>query len=350
MAKKRNIGSIPGTIVYTGNVTGTQVSINYLEYNQNGYRAESALNNGEITIYPPIDEYIQWYDIRGLHDNDLMQKIVSSFKIHPLVIEDAVDIHQRPTYVEYLDGHFISLKSLEFNSEKSTVEKETVSIYFGNKFIITFQENEDDIFKVIRERIINKKGRVVAKGADYLAYIIVDYIVDNYFSVLDAVEEQVEELEESISLQSDDVDKLSIYKLKKNILKIRKSIAPLREAVNLFSRSDSKLIDSKTLTFIKDVYDHTIQIIDNADSLRDILSGLQDLYISEVSLQMNKVMQVLTIITAIFVPLSFLAGLYGMNFVNIPELRAQNGYYILIGIMVLIALSMIYFFKSRKWF
>ncbi|MCL4110215.1 UNVERIFIED_CONTAM: hypothetical protein GTU68_030599 [Idotea baltica] len=350
MAKKRNVGAVPGTIFYTGSATSTQVSINYIAYNENTHLAESALNNGEINIHPADDKVVQWYDIRGLHDNDLMQKIATEFKIHPLVLEDAVDVYQRPSYVEYVDGHFISLKSLEYNSETSKVEKESVAIYFGKKFIITFQEHEEDIFEEIRERIIQKKGRVVTKGADYLAYLIVDYIVDHYFSVLDNIEEQVEELEETISLKSEEVDKLMIYKLKKDILKIRKSISPLREAVNLFSRSDSKLIDQKTLAFIRDVYDHTIQIIDNADSLRDILSGLQDLYISEVSLRMNKVMQVLTIITAIFVPLSFLAGLYGMNFENIPELRNHNGYYILLAVMAIIALSMIYFFKSKKWF
>ena len=153
-----------------------------------------------------------------------------------------------------------------------------------------------------------------SRNGDYLAYIIIDFLVDNYFQVLDGIEEQIEVLEMKISLKANEVDKLNIYKLKKEILKIRKSIAPLREAINLFSRSDSDLIEAKTATFIRDVYDHTIHITDNADSMRDILSGLQDLYISEVSLEMNRVMQVLTIITAIFVPLSFLAGLYGMNF------------------------------------
>lgn len=348
MLKRRNIGAVPGTIAYTGSKTTTPVSVHYIEYNNQTHKVETALDNGKFIVHRPTDQYIQWYDIRGLHDNQLMQKIADSFKIHPLALEDAVDVYQRPSYVEYNEGQFISLKALTLVDKQ--VERESIAIYFGDKFVISFQENESDIFREIRERIIYKKGRVVNKGADYLAYVLVDYLVDNYFTVLDKVEEEVELLEEKISIQAEDVDKLTIYKLKKEILKIRKSVAPLREAINLFSRSESSLIDSKTTTFIRDVYDHTIQIIDNADSLRDILSGLQDLYISEVSLNMNRVMQVLTIVTAIFVPLSFLAGLYGMNFEYIPELKSHYGYFVLLGVMALIATGMIFYFRSKKWF
>jgi magnesium transporter len=350
MIRKRNIGSVPGTFVYTGSKTSIPVSINYLEYNQEDYLEDSALSNGEVIIRAPDAAHVQWYDIRGLHDTEIMQQIATAFKIHPLAIEDAVDVHQRPSYVEYVDAHFISLKLLTFDKDEKTVGQEAISIYFGDKFIISFQELAEDAFKPIRERIIQKKGRVVQKGADYLAYLLVDHIVDKYFQMLDLVEEEIEQLEETISFNSDKIDKLSNYQLKKNVLKIRKSVAPLREAINLFSRSESDLIDSKTTTFIRDVYDHTIQIIDNVDSMRDILSGLQDLYISEVSLRMNKVMQVLTIVTAIFVPISFLAGLYGMNFENIPELKYRNGYFILIGVMITIVSGMLIFFKRNKWF
>jgi magnesium transporter len=350
MKRKRNIGSIPGTFVYTGSKTNVPVSVNYIQYNSTDYKEESALENGDFLIYPPDDDHIQWYDIRGLHDTELLEQIAAAFKIHPLAIEDAMDVYQRPTYVEYIDAHFISLKLLFFDKENKTVKQESIAIYFGDKFLISFQEHADDAFKTIRERIIQKKGRVVQKGADYLGYLLVDHIVDQYFHMLDAIEEEVEKLEESISFNSEKVDKLTNYQLKKNVLKIRKSVAPLREAINLFSRSESELIDVKTTTFIRDVYDHTIQVIDNVDSMRDILSGLQDLYISEVSLRMNQVMQVLTIITAIFVPLSFLAGLYGMNFEYIPELGFKNGYFILLLVMFTIAAGMIYFFKTKKWF
>ena len=350
MAKRRNTGSIPGTFVYTGSKTDTPVSLNYLEYNEEGYREDSALDNGSVVIHPPTDEYIQWYDIRGLHDQDLISQIGKAFSIHPLALEDAVDVHQRPSYSEYKDGHFISLRALKYNPELAIVERESIAIYFGRKFVLTFQEHEDDAFKEIRKRIILKKGRVAMKDSDYLAYLLVDFIVDNYFSVLDKVEEEIEKLEEAISIKSDKVDKLTNYNLKKNVIKIRKSVSPLREALNAFSRSESELIDPKTNVFIRDVYDHTIHITDNADSMRDILSGLQDLYISEVSLQMNRVMQVLTIVTAIFVPLSFLAGLYGMNFEFMPELKFKYGYFALLAVMATTAIAMIFFFKSKKWF
>lgn len=350
MGRKRNIGSIPGTFIYTGSKTSIPVSISYLQYNQDNHLEESALSNGEVIIRAPDTEHVQWYDIRGLHDIGILQQIASAFKIHPLAIEDAVDVHQRPSYIEYADAHFISLKLLSFDKEESRIRQEAISIYFGDKFIITFQEHGDDAFKPIRERIIQKKGRVVQKGADYLAYLLVDQVVDQYFQTLDLLEEEIEHLEEVISFKPDKIDKLANYQLKKNVLRIRKSVAPLREAINLFSRSESELVDSKTITFIRDVYDHTIQVIDNIDSMRDILSGLQDLHISEVSLRMNKVMQVLTIITAIFVPISFLAGLYGMNFEYMPELSYRNSYFILLGLMMLIVSTMLIFFKKNKWF
>ncbi|WP_235297895.1 magnesium/cobalt transporter CorA [Portibacter marinus] len=350
MSKRRNIGSVPGTIVYTGEKTTTPVKVNYIEYNNETHRSFDAFQRGELHIHPPVEKFVQWYDIRGLHNNKVIQSIADAYKIHPLALEDAVDVYQRPTYIEYQDGHFISLKALSYQKEKSNVVRESISLYFGDKFVITFQETEGDLFEDIRNRIVYKKGRVSSRGGDYLTYILIDFIVDNYFQVLDQIEEEIETLEEKISLKADDVDKLNIYRLKKEILKIRKSVAPLREAINMFTRSDSKLIDPKTATFIRDVYDHTIHITDNADSMRDILSGLQDLYISEVSLEMNRVMQVLTIVTAIFVPLSFLAGLYGMNFEYIPELTYRNGYFVLLGVMATVAIGMIFYFRSKKWF
>lgn len=346
--KNKNIGLPPGSSIYTGHITDSEVIVSYVEYDQNNVVEENSIG-GKLILHPSDVQKVQWYDIRGLHNEDVIKSIASRFGMHPIAVEDAVDVYQRPTFTEYDTGHFISLKALTFDKEALKIERETIGIYAGEGFVLTFQEKELDTLLNVRHRIMGSKGRIRSRKADYLTYAIVDYVVDSYFHVLDSFEEEVEALEESISNQSSDGDKARIFALKKELLKIRKAISPLREAVNLFSRSESTLIDSRTTTFIRDVYDHTIQIIDNVDSMRDILSGLQDLYISEISLKMNKIMQFLTIVTALFVPISFLTGLYGMNFEYIPELKYHNGYFILWGAMIISVIAMLFYFRRKKW-
>jgi len=264
-------------------------------------------------------------------------------------MEDIVDVHKRPSYVEYKNGHFISLKAFEYNSIKKEVQSQSISLFFGQGFVLSFQEHEDDVFKVLRDRIESSKGRIRQRGSDYLTYAIIDVIVDRYFNVIDSIETILEDIENTISNDVDAINKGEIHDTKVNLIKIRKSVVPLREALNQFIRSESDLIDPRTENFLRDVYDHTIQIVESADTLRDILGGLQDLYISEISLKMNKIMQFLTIVTAVFVPLSFLTGLYGMNFEVIPELKYHNGYFILWGAMIVITLGMLWWFKRKKW-
>ena len=339
----------PGAIRYTGNETNVPVVVDYIEYNNEFCESESNSGKKSFIIHASDVTKVQWYDIRGLHDEQLIREISEHFKMHPIAIEDAVDIHRRPTYIEYEYGHFISLKALSFDKENRQINRESLSLYFGEGFVISFQEKENDTLNDVRKRIVESKGRIRSRKSDYLTYAIVDYVVDNYFFVLDTIEEEIEVLEESISNNPELSNKSNIYELKKELVKIRKSVSPLREAINLFSRTESELIDDRTNSFIRDVYDHTIHIIDNVDSLRDILSGLQDLYISEISLRMNKIMQILTIVTAIFVPLSFLTGLYGMNFENMPELKYQYGYFILWGAMIIAVLAMLYYFRRNKW-
>jgi len=347
--KNRNLGTHPGAVVYTGDRHDKQVEINYVEYTQDSYYEKSGISPDELNVKASNESIVQWYDICGLHNIDVINKIGKEYTIHPIALEDALDVYQRPSYTEYSDAHFISLKYLRFDAMQNIVERQAMSIYFGKGYVLTFQEHEDDVFQAIRTRIENKVGRIRSRGADYLAYAIMDYVVDNYFQVLDGVEEKIEELEDLISTSTETINKSDLYALKKELLKIRKSVSPLREGINLFSRTESNLVDERTLVFIRDVYDHTIHIVDNTDTLRDILSGLQDLYISEISLRMNKIMQFLTIVTAIFVPLSFLTGLYGMNFEYIPELQIKNGYFILWGVMLLITLGSLFYFRKKKW-
>ena len=349
MAKKKKIGLPPGTLVYTGDNVDIPISITYLAYDESKYSTETYSKGQKLPIHQSNEDIVQWYDIRGLHDTNLIQAIADSFGVHTLAMEDIVDVYKRPSHVEYKNGHFISLKSFTYSKEKQEVQPQTISLFFGKGFVLSFQEHEDDVFKVLRDRIEGSKGRIRQRGADYLTYAIIDVIVDKYFHVIDNVEETLEQLEDTISNNVDSINKGELQATKLNLIKIRKSVVPLREALNQFIRSESELIDPRTELFLRDVYDHTIQVVESTDTLRDILGGLQDLYISEISLKMNKIMQVLTIVTAIFVPLSFLTGLYGMNFEVIPELKQPNGYFILWAFMLLITIGMLWWFKRRKW-
>lgn len=347
MKRKQNQNSPPGTIKYTGKRSDISIRVNYIEYDVDHYKQESFSDNGRIHLSK--SEIIQWYDIRGLHNEELIRKISETFGMHPLAIEDAVDVYKRPEYSEYSDGQFFSLKALNYNTKDQQIHFQAVSIYFGKSFVITFQENEDDLFALLRDRIELSKGRIRNRGADYLAYAVIDMVVDQYYTIIDQLEEEIEKIEELINVDIDNVNKSHIFNIKKQLIRTRKAIQPLREAISSFSRTDSELLDERTKPFIKDLFDHIFQIIDNVDSLRDIISGLQDLYLSEISMKMNQVMKFLTIITSIFVPISFLAGLYGMNFEYIPELQHNNGYFILIGVMVSIVVGMLYMFKKMKW-
>jgi len=347
---RKKLGLPPGSVIFTGKQKIDQVLINYLEYNEENYRTESPENSSLATLHQPVDDLVQWYDIRGLHDVDIIQKIGITFNLHPLVLEDIVDTQQRPKYEEYDHGIIIVLKALLFDATKIAVKTEQISIYLGPNFLLSFQEDETDLFHLIRERIHTSKGRIRKKNADYLIYALLDAIMDNYYLVLDAVEVEIEKLESNIVEKQDKNCKGAIHQLKQEMMKIRKSISPLREAISRFSKSEHDLISDNTKVFLRDLYDHNVQLLDTTESYRDMLNSLQDLYLSEISFRMNEVMKMLTLITSIFVPLSFLAGLYGMNFEYIPELHYKYGYFILIGVMFMIGASMLYYFKKEKWF
>jgi magnesium transporter len=347
--RRKKIGLAPGSVIFTGNRKVDKVLIHYMQYNGDGLVEKEIDSHSKNVFHQSLVDKVDWYDIRGMHDTKLVQLLGETFNIHALTLESVVDIHQRPKYEEYDKGNFIILKALSFDKNKIEVKKEHVALYFNEGFIITFQETETDLFEAVRKRITVSSGRIRQRGADYLAYALIDVIVDNYYVVLEEMEEVIETLEEKMLIEQDIKDKSKIHNLKKELLIIRKSIAPLREAIGRFSKTDSSLIQDNNKVFIRDLYEHTVQIMDTIDSSRDILNGLQDLFISEISFKMNKVMQLLTLISVIFIPLTFLAGIYGMNFDNIPELHYKYGYHILIGIMFLIFFVLLFLFKRKKW-
>ena len=346
---RKKIGLAPGSVIFTGDRKVDKVLIHYMQYDEeNSIDKEIDSHSENIFNASPLDK-VNWYDVRGIHDTKLIELFGKNFSIHPIVLENIVDVNQRPKFEEYDKGIFIALRALSFNKKKNEVQKEHVVIYFNNGLIITFQETESDLFEAVRKRILSSSVRIRQRETDYLAYALLDVIVDKYYIVLEEMEDVIENLEEKMLVEQNIKDKNKIHHLKKELLIMRKSVAPLREAIGQFSKTESSFVQNNSQAFIRDLYEHTVQIMDSIDSSRDILNGLQDLFISEISFKMNKVMQLLTLISVIFIPLTFLAGIYGMNFDNIPELHYRYGYHILLGVMFVIFIVLLVFFKRKKW-
>jgi len=347
MKINKNYGLAPGTVVYNGPKQSTQVKINYVEFDENNVEINDIEDISHFNIHTNNKSKVQWYNIIGLHNYEVISAIGKAYDMHPIALENVVDVFQRPIFIEYDDSIFFSLKHMSIvNGE---VVRKSVSLYFGEGYVLSFQEAGDDIFEIIRNRINVSAARIRGRKSDYLAYSILDLIIDQYFVIIEHFEQSIEESEEMISENPEVFDKGQIFSVKKELMKVRKSITPLREAINQFNRTEASFVDERTSIFIKDLYDHTIQVMDHIDGQREMLSSLQDLYISEVSLKMNRIMQFLTVVTAIFVPLSFLTGLYGMNFEYIPELKIQNGYFLLWAFMLFIVLGMLIWMKRKKW-
>jgi magnesium transporter len=291
-----------------------------------------------------------WINIDGVHDMEVVRKLGEHFKIHPLTLEDVVNTAQRPKLEEFDDYLFVVLKMLR-HDDAGRVHAEQVSLVVGANFLLSFQESEGDVFDAVRDRIRKGQGRIRRSGSAYLAYALIDCVVDHYFLVLEQLSETIETLEGQLYDAIDDgMDLLhEIYRLKQDMIYLRKQIWPLRETLGHLHKTENPLVPEKTKVFFSDVYDHLIQALEIVESLHAVLSGLQDLYLSMSSQRMNEVMKVLTIIATIFIPLSFVAGIYGMNFEVMPELKWRWGYFAVWGLFAAIMGGMLVYFKRRKW-
>lgn len=345
--RTRKTGLPPGTLVFTGRKKVEETHVTLVQFSPEGQIFEQHAR--EKLPVPEEGALVSWYDVRGLHNVGLIQAIGDQFNIHPLVLEDVLNTQQRPKFEEHEGGIFLTVQALSFDRKNLKLRTEQVAIFAGINFVISFQEDENDLFPAIRDRIHSGHGKIKKRGPDYLAYALVDNIVDHYYLLLDQLEEVLAELEEEIISLPGQNSKQKIHGLKLQSIQLRKIASPLREAIGRFSRSDSPLIAETTGIFLRDLYDHTVQVIDTIDTYRDVISGLYDLYLSEISFKMNTVIQVLTIISTIFIPLTFLAGIYGMNFDNMPELHWKYGYFMLWGIMALITGGLIFLFRRKNW-
>jgi magnesium transporter len=342
------VGLPPGTLVHIGERKTEEVKIAIIDYDQKDYQEKEAEKIEEC--FPFKDKpTVTWINIDGLQEVEIIEKIGAHFGIHPLVLEDIVHTGQRPKAEDLGDYLFIVLKMLYHDESEDEMMGEQVSLLLGPNYVISFQEREGDIFNPIRERIRNSKGRIRKAGADYLAYALLDAIVDHYFVILEKLGEKIESLEEELVTNPTPETLQVIHTLKRNLIFLRKSVWPLREVISGLERGESPLITEPTGIYLRDVYDHTIQVIDTIETFRDMVSGMLDIYLSSISNRMNEVMKVLTIIATIFIPLTFIAGVYGMNFKFMPELEWHWGYFVALVVMGSIVGSMVLYFKRKRW-
>lgn len=344
--KRKKAGLPPGTLIYTGKMTGGQPKVHLLQYNEELIREDFGADR---LPEPKAGSLVTWYDVRGLSNIRLIEELGRRFDIHPLVLEDVLNTQQRPKLEEYPGGIFLILEAMSWDPEELMVKDEQVSLYVTKNQVISFQEDEEDLFTGIRERLHLAAGRVRQRGADYLAYALMDYIVDHYYAILDHLEDALSMVEQEILTNPEAATKGRIHRLRMCVLRLRKASGPTREAINRLYRIDHPVFREETAIFIRDLYDHLAQINDTIDNFRDIINGLYDLYLSEISSRVNSVIQVLTIVSTIFIPLTFLVGVYGMNFDYMPELHGRYSYYALWIIMFLIFVGQLIYYRKKKW-
>ena len=342
--RSKKAGLPPGTLVHIGDRRDAPVRITVTTYDEANYTEKEVKSVEEC--FPIKESPVSWINIDGIHKVDIVEKIGEYFNIHPLTMEDIVNTEQRPKMEEYTDYVYVVLRMITYDKE---MDSEQISLIIGENVLFSFQEKEGDVFNYVRERLKNGVGRIRKMGADYLVYALMDAVVDNYFAILESLGDTLEDTEEELLRDPGPETLQSIQMLKREMMVLRKSVWPLREVLSRLERGESQLVKENTRVYMRDVYDHTIQVIDTVETFRDMLSGMLDIYLSSISNRMNEIMKVLTIIATIFIPLSFFAGVYGMNFVYMPELQEKWGYpAILIG-MAAIGAVMLLYFRRKKW-
>ncbi|MBE0634716.1 magnesium/cobalt transporter CorA [Candidatus Bipolaricaulota bacterium] len=341
-------GQTPGTAVYVGAAKHETVTVERYEFDEVDLECAEAVPLGSVQA-PRDSQKTLWINVDGVHEVDLVQALGTIFELHPLAIEDIAHTGQRPKVEDYGNHALLVLRMLRWNEKDDQIDDEQVSLAIGPSWVLSFQERKGDVFNPIRDRLKSSRGRIRKMGADYLLYALVDAIVDHYFVILETLGDRIETLGEQMAEDPNRKDLVSIRHLKRELLFMRKSVWPLREVLSSLQRDGAVSIHEETVPYFRDVYDHTIQIIDTVETFRDMVSGLMDLYLSSISNRMNEVMKVLTIIATIFIPLTFVAGLYGMNFAYIPELQWRYGYFGALGLMGVIACGMLIYFRRRKW-
>lgn len=342
------LNQAPGTVTYVGRKEKAETSLEVIDYNADHFERYVSKTPEDAFKFEE-ENRVTWINIDGLSNTSEIEKLGKYYELHPLIIEDIVNTNQRPKIDEYKEYYFIVAKML-YHKPDGTLENEHISIVLGKNYVLTFQEADGDVFDGVRERLSTAKGRIRSRGADYLVFALLDAIVDHYFIVVEEMSDKIEALEEQLFQRqpSDDMT-FEIQELKKTMLRIRRAVFPLREVVGRLEKLDGGLIQEQTGNYIRDLYDHIIQASENIEIYREMTWGLMDMYMTTISNKMNEVMKVLTIMASIFIPLTFIAGIYGMNFEYMPELEWKYSYPILLFIMLILIIGMILYFKKKRW-
>jgi len=348
--KKRSdkTGLPPGTLLHIGEEKTRTVRLARIDYSETEFHQQES---DAFEACLPMEEAsrVRWLNVSGLHDVELIEKIGKNFDFHPLMLEDILNTEQRPKVEEHPNYFFVVLKMLSQNGTKNGITIEQVSIIFGPQFVVSFEEGGNDLFGAIRERIKNNKGIIRKMNSNYLAYALMDAIVDHYFVILEKLEEQIEDLDEELISNPSPQTLYRIHGLKRDLIFLRKSVWPLRELIVELERRESPLIDKTISIYLRDIFDHAVQAIDTIEAFRDIVSNMLDVYLSSISNKMNEVMKVLTVIATVFIPLTFVVGIYGMNFKYMPELEWHWGYPMVVLVMAAAGAGMFLYFRKKKW-
>ena len=347
-SRSKTAGLPPGTLVHVGEQKTDRVVIRAVDYDDEQVQEIEVATAAECRVFRNTPA-VTWINVDGIHRVEALEQLGSCFDLHPLVLEDVLNTEQRPKMEDFGDYVFIVLKTFHRRDGSDDLEQDQISLVLGPNYVISFQEREGDIFNPIRERIRDRKGRIRRMGADYLAYALLDTVVDSYFVVLERVGETVEFLEEELVTNPTPETLQAIHGLKMDMIFLRRSVWPLREVIGGLERGEPSLIGEAVGVYLRDLYDHTIQVIDTIETFRDMISGMLDIYLSSVSNRMNEVMKVLTIIATIFIPLTLIAGIYGMNFAHMPELDWRWGYPVVWGVMLAITVLMLVYFRRKRW-
>ncbi|MCO6500531.1 MAG: magnesium/cobalt transporter CorA [Vicingus serpentipes] len=344
----KKAGLPPGTLIHVGKKKSEHSKITIYHYNEKTF-SELEFNEAEKIKTPNDNSLVTWLNLDGIHKIELIEAIGKQYNLHALSLEDVLNTNHRPKAEFYQKYVLFTLKMLGIHRSGNKLVLEQVSFILGQDYLISFQEQEGDVFDGVRDRIKLSKGKIREKKADYLLYALIDSVIDNYYIIIEHFSDTIEKLEEQVLENPDENTLTEIQHIKRQFITLRRSVYPLREAISSLLKDDSDLIEEDNQKYLRDLYDHTIHIIESIESQRDVISGLKDLYISELSNRMNNTMKVLTIIATIFIPLTFIAGIYGMNFEFMPELKWKWSYPIVWIIMVIISIGMLIYFKRRKW-
>lgn len=347
-SKSASLGKSPGSLIFIGDHKMDRSIIRLMAYSPD-HLEDRELDSVAGAMQDRGRDRVSWINIYGLEDTALMGQVGECFGIHPLLMEDILNTDQRPTFADQGEHLFAVLKMLRFGGDETTIISEQLSLVLGTDFVLTFQERRGDVFEPVRERIRKAQGRIRMSGPDYLAYALLDTVVDNYIHIIERLGERVEDVEEEILEGEDDevLGRINTFKLEMNYL--RKAIRPSREALLLFSKVDSDLVQDQTYPFLRDLQELATQASEAIDTYREMLTDQLNTYRTAVGTKLNEIMKVLTIFAAIFIPLTFMVGVYGTNFEYLPELHLRYGYFILWGMMILVAGLMLRFFRKKGW-